>query len=199
MNKKENHKKKKNKILIAISIVVCVAIVGFVAYRIYYSFFYEDPNENYYEEYVNEADCALLIYGEDILFNDILEYEKIDTITEVVLERDSDYIFLIINDLNGSASFDTETFLFLKEYADKHPNFNFYYIGTSKLSVIKENIEDCNLNENDASFGYVVYDGERIQHYGVWRPDNYADLEKNEYSLGEQICFFIEMMIRSNE
>lgn len=151
-------------------------------------------------KYLNEMiDLSLLIYGEDILFPQELEYEKIDSLDSENWQRDNDYVYLIISDLNGTTDFEKEEYLELVAYANKNTNFNFYYIGTDDLDMIKENTLNSNLNDQDMSFGYIIYEGARITHFGVWTQIDQQYIELNPKLLGENIYSAILMIIKTNE
>lgn len=190
----------KKKVICIIVIIVCVLATG-IGYKVWLSL---TPGSEipYAQEvtYLNDkVDFKLLLYGEEIVFPENLEYTTVDEISEKTVDNTADYIYFVVNDLNGSVDFSKEDFLFLKKYADENLNFNFYYIGTESLQMIQENIENCNLNDGDMSFGYIVYEGERMIHYGMWSTNDHQYLEMNETLLGENICCEIQKIIKTNE
>lgn len=189
------------KIIIGIFAILCVGICVFGIYSWKLSTTPDDGSaQREAVEYLNhEVDLSLLLYGEDINFPETLEYEKIDSLESANWQIDSDYVYLIINDLNGTLTFDKESYLELVEYADKNTNFNFYYIGTDDLEMIQNNTIDCNLNSEDMSFGYIVYEGYRLMEYGVWSKNDHQYLEMNPELLSDNIYSAVLMNVKSNE
>ncbi len=189
------------KFAIILGMVLCIAIGLFAIYRWQLSVTPDDGSalrENI--EYLNEeVDLALIVYGEEIDFPEVLEYETIDSLEKINWQKENQYVYLIINDLNGTVNFEKENYLELVEYANMNTNFNFYYIGTNALSVINENTQDANINSTDMSFGYVIYEGTRLQHLGVWSQNDHQYLGINPNLLGENIMDAVLTNIQSNE
>jgi len=189
------------KIGIAIVIILLLIIGSFLIYRFILSITPDDGSalQAKIDYFNNQVDIALLIYGEDIKFPEGLEYEKIDSLDPANWQRDNDYVYLIISDLNGSTTFEKEEYLELVEYADVNTNFNFYYIGTDSLDMISKNTKDCNLDDSDMSFGYIINEGNRLIHYGVWSKNDHQHLENNPTLLGSHIYEMVIMHVKSNE
>ena len=83
--------------------MLAVAIIGLSIYRTVLSYLPENEND-YSEEvsYLNdEVDFKMYLYGEDINFPKELHYEKIADVDMEKINLDADYVYLIINDLNG--------------------------------------------------------------------------------------------------
>lgn len=191
----------KKNFLILVSILA-LALIGFIGYRTW--LFHTPGTDDAMKDevsYLNQTvDFKLLSYGEEIMFPDNLKYSRIESLDEKIIVQDADYVYVIINDLNGTTEFTKDDLNRLIKYADKYSNFNFYYLGTRKLDEIKESIKDCNLDDDDMSFGYVTYEGDRIQHYGLWsKNDAQYFTDDNQGLLGESICNSIYTMIKSNE
>lgn len=191
----------KKKMVCIITIMLIAAIGGLAIYRWKLSTTPDDGSaERKNIEYLNnEVDLELLLYGEDIDFPKELEYSKIDSLKSENWQKDNDYVYLIINDLNGSIDFDKETYMQLIEYANKNTNFNFYYIGTDDLDMIRENTEDANMADEDMSFGYVVNEGHRIIHLGLWTKNDNQYLEMSPELLSECVYSGVLVNVKSNE
>lgn len=188
----------KKTIIVLISIAVII-IVGLVACQIYARSVAYQPPKLIGAAYLNKAvDFKAVLYGEDIAFPDDFKYTKVDDLSDDSIFLDADYVYLLISDFDGKTDFSREDFLRLIEYADKHPNFNFYYLGTDKLDMIKNNLEDCNLCDEDMSFGYMIYEGLRVRHYGMWLRDDEEKMNRKEV-LGEEVCMQIYRNVKSNE
>lgn len=148
----------------------------------------------------NDVDLSILLYGENISFPEELEYETIESLDNENWQRENDYIYLIINDLSGTAVLDKEKYIELLEYAEKNTNFNFYYIGTDDLQMIRDNTKDSNIDlADDMSFGYVVYEGNRLNALGLWTRELNQYIEKNPNLLSEMICNRVRFYVESNE
>lgn len=191
----------KKKIGFGIVGIIVIAACAFGIYRWKLSITPGDGSEARQKiEYLNEGvDFKLLLYGDDIDFPKELKYEKISSLECANWQKDNDCVYLIINDLNNNIDFDKDSYLEIKKYADKNLNFNFYYLGTDDLEMIQNNTEDCNLNDTDMSFGYIVYEGNRLIHYGLWSENDNQYLDVNPDLLSENIYSRIVENLKSNE
>lgn len=189
------------KFVYAILLILAICIIGFIGYRIWLSYMPGSEEEKLSDiNYLNNSvDFKMYLFGDDIDFYKELKYEKIDKLDFSAISGKHDYVYLIINDLSAANNLTYKQLDQILKYADKNTNFNVYYIGKSLINEIKENFSDCNLDDSDLSFGYVLYEGERIQHYGVWKTDYTKYLKENKYILGENICDTIKQLIKSNE
>lgn len=189
------------KIGMAILLILVIGVVGVGTYRFILSMIPDDGSALREDmEYLNDkVDLSILLYGEDVEFPKELEYEKIESLEDKKWQRDNDYVYLIINDLNGTTNFEKEEFVKLVEYADQNTNFNFYYIGTDKLEMIDTNIQDSNLDDSDMSFGYIINEGVRLIHLGVWSKNDHQYLKMSPELLSESIYSAVLMNIKSNE
>lgn len=189
------------KIGIVILVLIVLALGAFGIYRWKLSITPDDGSaEKEMVEYLNDkVDFKLLLYGEDIDFPEGLECEKITSLKNSNWQKDNDYVYLIINDLKGSTTLEKEKYIELLDYANKNTNFNFYYIGTDDLSMIKENTTDSNIDNDDMSFGYIVYEGNRLMHLGLWTKSEHQYIEVNPKLLSESICSGVLSNVQSNE
>lgn len=186
--------------IIAFSVIILLLGV-FVVYRWKLSITPDDGSaKEHMITYLNdEVDFTLLLYGENVDFPDGLKYEKIDSLDNNNWQKDNDYVYLIINDLEGSTMLEKEKYIELLEYAKENTNFNFYYIGTDDLEMINENTIDANIDDEDMSFGFVVYEGNRLIHLGLWTQNDHKHLENNPNLLSENICSGVLLNVKSNE
>lgn len=190
--------KKKAKIIIGI--LLAVVLVGIAVQTIISGVsYYTDDSNMYAEHLMNDVDFALFLYGDDILFPSEMSYGKLESADIGDIDMDHDYVYLVINDLYGNVQFTKDSLCELLSYADEHLNFSFIYIGTEKLSMIAENVEDFTPDEGDASFAYVVDEGYRMINLGTWKVEDYSYLSTNEKLLGETLCFLIDRIVKTNE
>ena len=194
--KSEMHVVKKS-----IVIVLLVSLVMTLVVKFFIVPFRDDDSIDSEREYLNETvDLSLLIYGDDIEMPEGLNYKKVEDIKDKTIFLDNDYVYLIITDLSGNVSFTSDDFNRLIKYADSHPNFNFFYVGEDKLSMIDENYFEANINEDDLDFGYCTDDGDRILVGGIWNKDEEQYLKtKGTLVLGENIKRVVYGEIKSNE
>lgn len=198
MGDPKNVKKVAGGILIA----VVVLVIGIVIFRNYQGSKAENNQEGLSDvTYLNQNEnFKLYVYGENVQFHDGLKYQKLDTLDLKSIKEDKhDFVYLVINDLNGGADISYADLDKLIQYADTNTNFNFYYLGEKLISKIKANLEDCNLDSDDLSFGYVMYEGTRLQSSGVWTKYYTQYLKENKYIIGENLCDSMAMQIKSNK
>lgn len=181
--------------------IIIAFVLLFLGYRYWMSVTPDDGSVLQEQmQYLNEEiDLQVLLYGEDVVFPEEFTYKSLERLDEDNWKLDNDYVFLIVNDLDGSVGLAEEQITEIKEYADQNTNFNFYYIGLNKLELFKKVYDDCNIGKTDMSFGYVIYEGTRLQHYGLWRTTDHEYYEVNPKLLGQDICDTIEQNVRSNE
>ena len=119
------------KIIGGIVAVLAVAIIGLSIYRTVLSYLPENEND-YSEEvsYLNdEVDFKMYLYGEDINFPKELHYKKIADVDMEKINLDADYVYLIINDLNGTTDLKENDIKEIMALTEQKKNFNFFYIG----------------------------------------------------------------------
>ena len=191
------------KFVAIVASVIALFILGVVGYLAWNALTPPDDEPAYQDEieYLNnDVDLEVMLYGEDIVFPQNFKYKKVDSIGEDVISVDSDVVYLIINDFKGELSISKDQMVFLTEYAKRHPNFNFYYLGTDKLDMINDIFPDCIFNDQDMSFGYATVEGDKLYILGIWskydeehKTDDYPNM------LGENIVFGIHQEVVSNE
>ncbi len=152
--------------------------------------------------YLNKTvDAVVLLYGTDIQTRDGFEFEKLQSINKQEFDKYSnDYIYLIINDLDGKVSLDINTVTFLKEYADQNTNFNFFYIGEKQLELFVENVfPESGKRDGDMSFGYVLMEGVRLCYSGLWTTVENDFYKEDKNILINSILDDIVFVIKTNE
>ena len=189
-------------VLIVVSIIVLLILVeaAYLAWNALTPPDDEPPCQDEIAYLNNDVDLEVMLYGDDIVFPPDFRYTKVDSIGEDVISVDSDFFYLIINDFDGKLSISKDQLVFLTEYAQKHPNFNFYYLGTDKLDIIHEIFPDCIFNEQDMSFGYATVEGDKLYILGIWsKNDEENKTDDYPYQLGENIIFCMHQDVKSNE
>ncbi len=184
--------------------VVALVVMLRLAYPYIVSSGAEEEELDGYEKMVQylkrEENSEIILYGEEIGFRESVEYRKISTIDETNIKSDKDYVYLIINDLNGTISFTEENLKFLKNYADKNLSFNFLYIGNDKMDLFTSGIFDSYaISDESKSFGYMLIGGDRLVTGGTWETTYEQYMEKNKEVLQENILYELVDAIKSNE
>ena len=146
----------------------------------------------------------VLLYGDDIVFPRNLNCEKVSNIEEDTISNDHRTVYLIINDLDGNLDLSKDEFVYLKEYADEHSNFNYYYLGTDKLDFIEETFQNCdqvcNFDERDMSSGYETREGDKMLIGGIWSKDDEECLtEDNPDMIGENLIWHMYQGVTHSE
>lgn len=192
---------KKGKYAIGIIIGVLLIVVGVWRVVLRNSGDRETDSHDRDIAYLNhEVSAVILVFGKDIDFRDSFQYERIHSLAESEIAREEDYVYLLMNDLDGNLHLDRSDIEFLKEYADKNTNFNFFYLGLDKLDLFYSGIfPDYGEMEGDMSFGYVVWEGSRLTYSGMWRTEENEYLKSNKDLLGENLLDNIVTIIRTNE
>ena len=187
------------KIVIAL---VCIGVLfgaTFGGYKYYLSHSSNGADEWEEAEYLkNKVDCKVYVYGEEILFPNQFEYEKLLTSDFSKLNFDHDTVYLVINELNANEYLDGDKINELVELANTRSNFNFIYLGTHALSVFADIIPDCSFNDNDMSFSYVMEEASRLQVTGVYMKEYIPYAEKNEMLIADNIIHFIAENVKRN-
>lgn len=192
----------KKKVFISILAVFIISISALFGHNIWqcYQPGSDDPYVDTLNYLNNDMNVKILFYGEDdIPFHKDMEYTKIQLLDKETLMYDNNYIYLLINDLNGKLNVTEEQIQFLLNYANKNTNFNFYYIGTSAFPYLKSNLTDFSLDDTNKSFGYIIYSGDRLQDYGLWKNNDNEHYKNNPALLGESIIDNIFQNIKSNK
>ena len=165
----------------------------------------EETSDPYIDDieyiYNSGIESDLIIYGDDMTLREDMPYRRINEIKETNICSDADYVFLIINDRSGTVDFDIEMLRFLKNYADANMRFNFAYIGSDKMNLYTsgEVFEEYSYSSEDMSYGYILYEGFRIQYGGLWSADDEKYYEDYPQGLFENLIYFMKNVIKSNE
>ena len=154
------------------------------------------PGDNSYKDEIDflnhKADLKVLLYGDDIVLPEGFEYRKINNLDEEAISCDSEFVYLIINDLGGKAEMSEEEFASVYRYFEEHPNFNFYYLGTDRLEMIDKIIPEYESQVLDTSFGYETCEGERQMI--IVLPRDYEP-----YEISDRILFCMTRAIRTTK
>ncbi len=198
-----NKSKKIKKIVAGIIGFIAIVIVVRFGLFVYHQKMAEQDMDMYDEaiEVISEKTSNdIFLIGQDIEFRKGISYKKIEKISEETLKTEKKKSFIVINDLDGTCPVAEEDFRFLKKKADTDLAVNLIYLGTDKLEMIqKMGFPDVFSVEGDMSYGYVLYEGERISYNGIWTKEEEQYLEKNKELLGQSIVCFISRIITSNE
>lgn len=191
----------KPKFVIGIICILLLTIAAFTGYRFYLSQRPDDGIELKKQiKYLSEEnDVKVLWYGEEAKFPKGFPLSYISNLSNENWQKNNDYVFLFVNDLEGKTRFTKEDAVKIKNYADTHGNFYFYYLGTKKLDIFKSVYKDSTFEKDDMSFGYEVYEGDRIQAYGLWDTTLQESLKETPENFQEVIMNAIERIVRENE
>lgn len=114
-------------------------------------------------------------------------------------DLNADYVYLIINDLNGTADLSDKDVKEIMELTEKKKSFNFFYIGTDKLKMFQKYKEDINVDEEDMSIGEIIWEGDRLNYYGMWSDSDNKYIDKNPNLLYQSVIECVVECIKSNE
>lgn len=182
-------------------IILCIVIGRYIYFFITSRIPNNEPDgyDKAIEYLSKETVTDIVVYGDEIAFRETLEHDKIKSLKEV--ERfDADYVYLVINDLNGNTNLTKEDIIFLKQTADQNVNFNFIYVGTDKLELFFSGIfEDYSTSDDDFSFSYVMFEGSRLTFSGAWTEDDEKCYKTDGELLGAEIVDTIALIIATNE
>lgn len=144
----------------------------------------------------DEVDCKTYVYGEEILFPSQFEYEKLLTLDFTKLNFNHDTVYLVINELNATDYLDENKINELYELANNRSNFNFIYLGTHALPVFTAIIPNCNFDDSDLSFSYVMEESGRTKVFGVFSREYIPYAEKNKMLIADNIIHFIYLNVK---
>ncbi|MBR5347662.1 MAG: hypothetical protein IK125_00320 [Lachnospiraceae bacterium] len=134
------------------------------------------PEEKNGIQYLNEdVDFVCLVYGDDYDMGELDSERVADIDTESVL-RDNDYVYLIMFDLSGKGNITREDAFRLVELANKNPNFNFFYVGSSAMGFFQEARDATSQPVTDTLIWGYCY--QRIDHFGqllLWTQEDLDD------------------------
>ena len=84
----------------------------------------------------------------------------------------------------------------LYELANNRSNFNFIYLGTHALPVFTAIIPNCNFDDSDLSFSYVMEESGRTKVFGVFSREYIPYAEKNKMLIADNIIHFIYLNVK---
>src|SRR5690554_4514493 len=167
------------RIIIAIVVIVCI----FLGIK----FLSSDSSDDDYSKDIkilNNFQIDIMIYGEDIPFNNNLITRKINSINSLTFSQSNKKQILILSDLNNSLNISDEELLVIKDNMDNNNNFDFYYLGTEKLGRLKELeffTEDRPVG--DYCLAIVFYEGRREYFTGVWAESDVVATNDNRETM----------------
>ena len=189
---------KKNIVLVGIVITVIIMIIGLFVLGSGDSEFQESIEKDI-SIVTQNYKTEIILYVEDIEFDEACYVRKIDKISKENLTSDESYVYtvFVINDLNNSVTLNEEDLKIIYDisYNDK---IDFFYFGKNYANAIKEaGVFSQTLLENELSLGVIYERGIRTEVLGTW--DDYmhkAYLEENRGLLAEIILAQIVSKIR---
>lgn len=184
--------------------IIIVVVSGWLIYQ-----YFSQPVSNVVGSYDKEIKILnesypsdIMVYGEDVGFDERLIYRTIDTLTEENLKSESKYkySFLVINDRSGNLKITDEEFELCKMMCDEF-DMNFYYIGEQYLTNLK-NFGFCRgLYRDDLrGLAYVIIPNtkEHADVQGFWTTAEEDIITKNPGLLGTALTYsFVDNVIRS--
>lgn len=197
--------KKSKKIMIGAIGVIIVFIVLLLGIKIYFDYktyqeVSKDDKNSDLELLMNKIPTEVLVYGKDISFEKGMKYKRIDTIDEHVFDTKQEYIYLIINDMDGTSGVTYEELQLLKTLLDKNQKANLIYLGTKQLQSFMSIGYYNQIPIDDAEgFAYVVYEGCRIDDWGIWTTEDNNILKIRKEYLSDVLINYMAQYVRWNE
>ncbi len=197
----KNHGKKKLLFFLLLCISVVVLTVAFMA--VFHIYRASLPRGCAYAEEIkvlnNSFPSDIIVYGEDVGFNEALNYRTIQQISEENLTSDSKhkYTFFVINDRQGKLEITDDEFALCKKMCDEH-NMNFFYIGTQYLEHLQTFGFHRGLYTDDAcGVGYVQGEMGHTTIQGLWTTTEEMYYSKNPELLGQLLAYsFVDDVIK---
>lgn len=143
----------------------------------------------------------IVVYGEDVNFDQSLNYRVITQISEENLKCDKKYkySFFVINDRSGNLEISDEEFALCKRLCDEK-DINFYYIGEHYLAHLEEFGFHSGLFRDDlCGIGYVLKPAVgRSVVQGIWSRTEEEMAAQNDKLLGQILVMsFVNNVIRA--
>ena len=201
---------KKKYFLICFIIVFIAAIIFVVCYfgRVLYLTLRPNDNTSSNESYCpyekeitilnDNFPSDIIIYGEDVLFDNRLKYRTVSELTESTLNSGSEfkYSFLVINDRSGNLKISDEEFILCKRLCDQKGQ-NFVYLGEQYLSHLQD-FDFCQGLYQDNLRG-IAYIRDPMGHHavqGFWTATEEEYSEMNQGLLGQVLVYvFVNLTI----
>ena len=195
--------KKKSNILLRI--LITLALVGLFSIGVMFifglgPFMPEDEDMSADVKIVTENyKTEIIIYGDEIPFDEACYVRYIDKITKENLTSDDSFVYtvLVINDLNGNVELTDENMENIHSYVydDKK---DFFYLGKDDVDkIVQADIFHHELNGKNMSLGVVYEGGFNTEVLGTWDVVlNDIYLTKNEMLLSECLLGAIVSKIR---
>jgi hypothetical protein len=200
--------KKKMIITIILIITASIFVIGLITYinPFFLSFLSNKSNEK--DTYHKDLDILsqsypsdILIYGDNIPFEEQLNVKQISEINDDLLQFDSAcmFHFLIINDRNGNLTMSDDEFIFIKKKAD-NLGINVYYLGSQYLQKMQKHGFTNQVFEGELSVVYLLdRTGLRVSLSCLWTDVEEEYLLKNSDLLKQVLIYsFVDNGIRAN-
>lgn len=109
----------------------------------------------------NKLKTNIYVYGDDIVFDTDVNYEKIDDLSEFKMSKTDDYDILIINDEKTDLHISDKQWEKVKSLLDENDNFFFYYFGKRSNQKLAEYKIADDFQDDDICTGVVMNNGSR--------------------------------------
>ena len=176
---------------ITIAIIAIIAIV--IGIFILQFGLFSKPSEDSYDQNIkilNKYPADIMVYGEDINFRESVNYRRINSLSSADISSNGfDYIFIIINDRNGTANISDQEYENLL-YLVKNENYNLFYVGKDKFENFKNKGYFDMLDLGLAGFGYVAGPDRNLVQ-GDWMESDEIEYAQYNELLGDRMVFFM--------
>ncbi len=147
----------------------------------------------------NNFPSDIIVYGEDVGFDDKLNFRTVSELSEDSLKSNSEYryTFLVINDREGKLKITDEEFQLCKKMCEDH-NLNFYYIGSQYLLHLKDfGFHDGLYADDSCGIGYVISPFGYATIQGIWTMTEEEYYLNSPELLGQILaCSFVDDVIK---
>jgi hypothetical protein len=158
-----------------------------------------DPDEWETVDYLmNDADVKVYFWGDQLKIPKNFKVENIKVFDFDSLDMDHDFVYMFVNDWNSSISVTKENAEALVDFADKHNNFHFVYIGNKAFDYFRQVIPTLQVRETDLAFSYVVDDGTRMCAYGGFEQSDCENPNVNEYMPMDSLILIMYSRVKRN-
>lgn len=191
--------KKALKIFLSILGVILIAVISFVIYG--FMTMEDSPVDSYGKDIItlNETyPSDIMLYGDDVVFRETLKYRKIDKIDEESLNAETQYHYLIVNDLSRNAPLTREDIRLISDYVTKK-RYTFFYLGTGYGELfVEEGLLDQPMPSSERGFfsGYE-YGIQLTLGGGFFSDRDLKEVEIYPQLLGENLTEIMAYIIRT--
>lgn len=146
----------------------------------------------------NVHPTEILVYGDDVLFDEGLSYRKIDKLSEETLTSSRNYecTFLIINDTKRDSLLFDKDFTLCEKMCE-NGKFNFAYVGERYIEhLAKRWFDDRILIDEIRGLAYTNTPHGYEFCRGFWTTDDENNYKDNQYLLGSAMVNLIMNIIK---